>query len=107
MGAYEVLDELGKELPGARPPTVYRALAFLQEQGLVHRLESISAYVGCLHPDHHHAVQFLICRDCGAVQELTDAEVEHTLGRIAGRCRFEADSMVVEVTGRCAGCVRS
>ena len=49
---------------------MYRALQFLQSQGLVHRLESLNAYVGCVHPEHPHASQFLICRDCGQVEEL-------------------------------------
>jgi len=106
LGAYEILERLMRQLPGAKPPTVYRALAFLQAQGLVHRLESLNAFVSCLHPAHAHAGQFLICSDCGRVQELEDAAVESTLDRAVGASGFQAESRVIEVTGRCARCNR-
>jgi len=104
MGAYDILDELQQQIPGARPTTIYRALAFLQRQGLIHRIESLNAFLGCLHPEHPHAYQFLICRRCGLVQELEDEGVERSLGRVAEATGFEPDSRVVEVIGRCASC---
>ena len=107
LGAYEILERLGEAVPGAKPPTVYRALEFLQREGLVHRLESLNAFVGCVHPDHPHAGQFLICRDCGEVQELEDHGGESILQRAVGASGFEAESRVIEVTGRCARCCRA
>lgn len=107
MGAYEILERLAGSIPGARPATVYRALQFLQSQGLVHRLESLNAYVGCVHPHHPHASQFLICRDCGQVEELADPAVEQILGRAVRALGFRADSKVIEVTGCCARCAVS
>jgi len=104
MGAYDILDELLQQIPGARPTTVYRALAFLQQQGLIHRIESLNAFLGCLHPEHPHAGQFLICRRCGLVQDLENEEVEHCLERAAEASGFELDSRVVEVIGCCASC---
>ena len=104
MGAYEILEQLEKTVAGAKPPTVYRALAFLQRQGLVHRIESLNAFVGCVHPEHPHVVQFLICRQCGLVQELEDKSVQHILESVVRDSGFEAESQVVEVTGRCSGC---
>lgn len=104
LGAYEILDELLREAPGARPTTVYRALAFLQEQGLIHRIESLNAFLGCLHPEHPHLGQFLICRRCGRVQELEDAGVERDLGRMARASGFQPDLRVVELLGCCADC---
>ena len=104
MGAYEVLDALRLQLPSAKPPTVYRALDFLQQQGLVHRLESLNAFIGCSHPESPHDSQFLICRDCGEVEELEDSGVDQTLGRALKACGFHAEDRMVEVTGRCARC---
>ncbi len=104
LGAYEILDRLQRQVPGARPPTVYRALTFLQEQGLVHRIESLNAFLGCLHPEHPHLGQFLICRRCGRVEELEDAGVERDLGRLARAWGFRPDARVVELLGRCADC---
>ena len=67
--AYDLLDELRAEQPRAAPPTVYRALEFLQAHGLVHKIESLNAYVGCSDPSHPHSGQFLICSDCNEVAE--------------------------------------
>ena len=70
LKAYDLLDQLSTEHAAARPPTVYRALEFLIEQGLVHRIESQNAYVACACPEHAHGFQLLICRQCGYVEEL-------------------------------------
>lgn len=104
VGAYEILEKLSESVPSAKPPTVYRALDFLLEQGLVHRLESLNAFVGCTHLDHPHASQFLICKECGVVQELEDRNVSNTLGRAVEESGFEVDTQVIEITGRCAEC---
>ncbi|WP_029133181.1 transcriptional repressor [Sedimenticola selenatireducens] len=104
LGAYDILDLLKSGVPAAKPPTVYRALEFLLQQGLAHRIESLNAYIGCVHPDHPHASQFLICRDCGEVRELESRSVDRTLGSAVRECGFKADSRVIEVTGRCLRC---
>ena len=104
ISAYELLDQMRGVLKNPAPPTVYRALDFLLEQGLVHKLESLHAYVGCTHPDHSHASQFLICDGCGEVTEVEDASVTESL-RAAGQARgFRAKRPIVEVLGTCAQC---
>ncbi len=103
-GAYEVLDHLRRAVPGAAPPTVYRALEFLLAQGLVHRLESLNAYVSCHHPGAPHRSQFLICRACGEVRELEDGAVDLSLGALLAAEGFTPERRIVEVTGRCARC---
>lgn len=104
LTAYELLDRLRGAVRNPAPPTVYRALDFLLEQGLVHKLESLHAYVGCSHPDHPHASQFLICADCGEVAEVEDPNVEKSL-RAAGRAAgFRMRRPVVELLGTCAQC---
>jgi len=104
LGAYEILDALRAAVPGAAPPTVYRALEFLVEQGLVHRLETLHAFVGCANPDEPHAGQFLICRTCGAVRELEDPMVSRSVQAAAAATGFRAEHPVVEIRGRCASC---
>jgi Fur family zinc uptake transcriptional regulator len=101
LGAYQVLDQLGAK---AAPPTVYRALDFLLDQGLIHKLETLHAFVGCTHPEHPHASQFLICADCGDVTELEDPGVDGSLRTIARETGFRARRPVVEVIGTCADC---
>ena len=104
VGAYEILATLRALVPGAAPPTVYRALEFLVQQGLVHRLETLHAFVGCAHPDEPHAGQFLICRTCGAVSELEDALVSRSVQAAAAATGFRTERPVVEISGRCARC---
>ena len=105
VGAYDLLDRLKETRRGAAPPTVYRALDFLLAQGLVHRVEKLNAFIGC--PDagrHAHPVQFLICRLCGAVDELEDADITTAIAQAALRKGFHPALTTVEVEGTCARC---
>lgn len=104
LGAYQILDALSEERPGVAPPTVYRALDFLREYGLIHRLETLHAYISCSHPYHNHHCQFLICTDCGEVTELENAEIADSLDHAAAASGFEPERDVVELTGHCAQC---
>ena len=101
--AYDLLDELGA--PGsAKPPTVYRALDFLIAHGLVHRLESLNAYVGCPMPDASHEGQFLICGACGGVSEFAAPAIQAAIAEQAARRRFAVAEQTVEVRGTCRLC---
>ena len=103
VGAYEILDQI-RDGAAAAPPTVYRALDFLLEQGLVHKLETLHAYVGCTHPEHPHMSQFLICADCGDVTELEDEAIAGSLRSVAAETGFEPRRPIVEVIGTCSNC---
>lgn len=102
--AYDVLASLGRAHRGAAPPTVYRALDFLLENGFVHRIESLNAYVGCGEPGEAHAGQFLICRACGSIAELDDPAIARTVVRKAAALGFGAERQTIEVTGLCPAC---
>jgi Fur family transcriptional regulator, zinc uptake regulator len=105
--AYELLERvLGHGRRGS-PPTVYRALDFLQSAGLVHKIESLNAFVGCADPARPHSGQFLICDQCGTVAELEDAAVAARLDADAKRLGFNLDAVRIEATGRCRDCRRS
>jgi Fur family zinc uptake transcriptional regulator len=108
VGAYALLDRLKAERPGAAPPTVYRALEFLLEAGLIHRIEKLNAFIGCAEAqaghDHHHPHQFLICRRCGETAEIADHAAAHALEAAAKAQGFRAERMVVEIEGLCAAC---
>lgn len=104
VGAYEVLDELSRSHKSARPPTVYRALDFLMAEGLIHKIESLNAYLGCTEAGAPHSGQFLICRHCGTTEEITDPALDTALDRIARRARFAAERKMVEISGLCARC---
>ena len=104
VGAYDLLRALAKTQPGAAPPTVYRALDFLLAHGLVHRIESLNAFVGCAHPQQAHGGQFLICADCGAAAVVHDPRVDAAIGRRAAELGFAVRHKTVEVQGLCAPC---
>jgi Fur family transcriptional regulator, zinc uptake regulator len=107
-GAYELLDRLRPRHKGAAPQTVYRALDFLLEQGLIHKVERLAAFVGCVHAadhdEHEHAVQFLICQRCGTVQELSDPAIGGAMARAAREAGFTLLGSTVEADGICAAC---
>lgn len=105
--AYDLLAILGRERHQAAPPTVYRALDFLQEAGLVHRLASMNAFVGCGEPGGTHAGQFLICSRCGTVAELAEPGLSKTIAVSAERMGFEVVRETIEIEGVCADCRRS
>ena len=102
--AYELLDQLRGEHQGAAPPTVYRALEFLISERLVHRIESLNAFVGCGDPAHRHSGQFLICRGCQSVAELSDPDVSAMLERKAESVGFRMVTQTIELEGLCPAC---
>lgn len=105
LGAYDILGVLSEE-DGRRaaPPTVYRALDFLLENGLVHRIASLNAFIGCSHPEHPHQGQFLICRGCSAAIELEQPAISDAIVSAAAAVSFVVENQTVEVVGLCAGC---
>lgn len=106
VGAYEMID-LMADADGKRPApvSVYRALAFLLDHGLAHRLELKNAFVVCGHSHGaEEPVVFLICEDCGEVKEATSAGLARELSALAAEAGFKARSRVVEIAGRCARC---
>lgn len=104
VGAYHVLDALRRRHPGAAPPTVYRALEFLIAQGLIHRIESLNAYVGCSRPEQPHVSQFLICERCSVTAELDDPAITGAVLRRAAGLGFAVARQTVEVRGLCPHC---
>jgi Fur family zinc uptake transcriptional regulator len=108
LGAYEVIDELAKQMARPAPITVYRALDFLMENGLVHRIESRNAFLACAH-DHDAAsmVAFLICESCGSVGEIPATLLAQGLNDAARQTGFSPKMSVVEITGICAHCQKA
>jgi Fur family zinc uptake transcriptional regulator len=104
VGAYDLLEQLSRDGRRAMPPTVYRALDFLVEAGLVHRLATLNAFVGCSDPDHAHQGQFLICSDCHTVLELKSDTIGRSLTRAAAAKGFKVREQNVELAGLCPEC---
>ena len=104
LGAYAILDVLSGEGHSPAPPTVYRALEFLLTHGLVHRLSSLNAFIGCHRPGHAGAGQFLLCTACGTAAELNDAGIERAIEHSAAAENFTSHVHTVEISGLCPHC---
>ena len=105
LGAYDILAVLSEQ-DGRRaaPPTVYRALDFLLDNNLVHRIASLNAFIGCNHPEHAHQGQFLICRTCHVAVELEHKTISNAIVESALGVGFVVEGQTVEVVGLCAAC---
>lgn len=105
LGAYEIIDHIAAKQARPAPITVYRALDFLRDNGLVHRIESRNAFVACV---HNHAggdlVVFLICERCGAVGEGPGAAVAQALKASSRAAGFSPKSPLIEIVGICSHC---
>lgn len=102
--AYDLLAQLSTEDHTAKPPTVYRALDFLLAQGLVHRVDSLNAFVGCNHPETPHAAHLLLCTQCGRVEELHSDALDAAIAQAVAATGFAARHARLEVQGLCAAC---
>lgn len=104
LGAYDVLDRLASDGFGKQPPVAYRALDFLVENGLAHRIDRLNAFAACAIPDKQHDPVFLICSGCDAVEELHAADVNAGMHETAKQAGFQIQRMNIEVLGLCPSC---
>lgn len=102
--AYDLIHRLSSADHTVKPPTVYRALEFLLDQGLIHRIESLNGFVGCTHPGLEHDVMLLICDACSKVMELTNGGAHRALCTEARRQGFQLNQPIVEGRGLCGQC---
>lgn len=107
VGAYDLLEELKIIDSAAKPATIYRALDFLSQQGFVHKIESINAFILCHHfSDCSHPVQLLICDQCGHVEEIQSNNLDLTIRAMADASGFSITHQIVEAHGKCQACTQ-
>jgi len=102
--AYELLDEIRRVQPGAAPPTVYRALDFLIEEGLIHRLDAVNAWSACLDAGGEPHDLLVICTNCGAVAEFSDPALSRQLARKVATAGFVLANHETELRALCNAC---
>jgi len=102
--AYELLERFKPQKNSAKPATIYRALDFLMTQGLIHRVESLNAFVACTCSDHQHEQLLLICKHCHEVEERTSAPMLQALSEELSDAHFIAHSKAIEIHGICGNC---
>jgi len=105
LGAYQLQQQLSKvaDKPIA-PPTVYRAIDFLLELGLVHRIPSLNAFFGCPFPNSDHSNIFMICEQCKTVAEMADNQVNSLIETLTEKSKFKLQSKTIELFGLCPNC---
>ena len=104
IGAYDVIEEMGKVTEKPKPTTVYRAIDFLQEHGFIHKIESLSAFVACHAGHSHQGSQFIICNDCGKVEEVHLCDLPQSLKEKTSVIGFEMKHWNAEIHGVCKQC---
>jgi Fur family zinc uptake transcriptional regulator len=103
LTAYDILGKLQGSAIKA-PQTVYRALDALSERGLIHRIESIGAFVACHNDAEDHGTQFAVCRSCGTVEELHEHRICDSIKDIGKKLKFKIEREMLEIIGLCNVC---
>lgn len=102
LKAYDLIGAFGVSGESAKPPTVYRALEFLERLGFAHRIESLNAYVRCRLEGQSHSAAFLLCDCCGAAEEF---EPDLAPGLAAAKAKgYAVSTITLEARGRCPAC---
>ena len=105
LGAYQLQDQLATLLgKPIAPPTVYRAIEFLMALGLIHRIASLNAYLGCPFPNSEHSNLFMICTHCGSAAEVTHSPLNDLLQKASDKANFTLQSQTLELFGLCPQC---
>lgn len=108
LGAYEIIDLLShREGRRIMPPTVYRTLDFLVELGLVHKISSINAFIGCPFPERRHSHIFLLCRECSCTLECSTEKLSDPIQQLAIDHGFELEAQNIELSGLCPRCQKT
>lgn len=108
LGAYDLIDMLAAVSERRiAPPTIYRALDFLLEVGIVHRINSLNAYIGCPSPSTDHPSYFLICTQCQTANECNDPELSQHIDNLGHKHQFAIKKQWLEVLGLCNECQQS
>lgn len=104
--AYDLIAEFGENGVNAKPPTVYRALEFLERSGFAHRIESLNAFIVCRRGQIAHTAAFLICDCCGAAVEIEPPGAD-ALRRTAEAAGYALRTVAIEARGSCSSCLNS
>ena len=104
--AYDLLAQLSNHNHIEKPPTVYRALEFLLDNQLIHKIESSNTYIGCEFDHKCGDTQFFICDQCDEVKEVQESKLDQTLLETSQKQGFIPHQTHVEIHGICAQCAK-
>ena len=104
--AYDLLEDLKKIDSSAKPPTIYRSLEFLLENGFIHKIQSLNAFVGCSHPNEHNKCYFLICKECQNIEECHSENINEFVQSTSSNNNFSPNQVTLEISGVCQECIQ-
>ena len=104
LKAYDILEELQKEDPSEKPITIYRALDFLLNNRMIHKIESQNTYLGCTHPGELHNCYFTICKKCNVVHEGCESNFLGGIYETLKKEDFMVNHITLEIQGICKNC---
>lgn len=106
LGAYLLMNllEENSDREHVAPPTVYRTLDFLIEHGLIHKVHSLNAYVGCSSPNQDRCNALFICSVCGETEEVPNNSIQQAINLSASQHKFTVENQMLEIMGKCQPC---
>ena len=105
--AYDILDQISGMNFSAKPPTVYRALDFLLENGFIHKINSLNSYIGCPHPLQNEQCYFIICSSCDEIEECSDENITNAIKTVMEKNKFTHKNIAIEIDGTCNSCLEN
>lgn len=102
--AYDILAQMRKNNPLTEPPTIYRALNFLIENNFIHKINSLNSYITCYHLIDKTPCFFLICLECGSVEEVVDNKFSNLVLNSVKKHKFSPQRSNLEIEGICSSC---
>ena len=105
LGAYDLLNDQNLRTIGFKAPTqIYRALKQLLDLRLIHKVESLNAFVACC-KEHEKGPSILaICDNCGQVQDIPAEDLAAQVEREVGKKFPGLKELNIELKGVCEAC---
>lgn len=105
LTAYELLNLVSQKYErSTKPASVYRSLEALMDIGVVAKIESANSFIACQNPENSHQHIFLICEQCGKIDEIADHGMSKQLLKEASSMGFHAKRQILELHGLCGAC---
>ncbi len=100
VGAYDLVDRLSSDKKRLAPVTIYRALDFLRDAGLVHRLATQNSYVVSHGQPEPNAMKIMfVDKRTGETIEVHSMEVAEAIRKASEQAGFRSVSPFIEVEG--------
>ena len=104
LSPYDIQRLLRQEGKYLNHVTIYRILELFCRLNLAHRVLSSGGFVKCGLGKKEGCHRFMVCRQCGAIQEFADEELCRGEDKFAQNLGFHTEYHLSESSGLCASC---